>query len=115
MTAAVITVATIAIIALVVWVAAPMFGNRRKIAGSTDAELDALIEIKLQVYRAILDLESDRAVDKVSAEDEAVMRRQLETEALKILREVERLDPHLTIDSLEQEIAAVRERLRSET
>lgn len=99
------------ILAAAVWVAAPLIRKQASFpAGPVDDRLSDLLEAKEAVYRSILDLEFDRKMDKVSEEDYVIMRAQHETEALRILEEMD--DPAWSPDALETEIAAARERLR---
>jgi hypothetical protein len=81
------------------------------------ADPDRLLEErKLAALTAILDLESERDVGKLSEEDLAELRVTYEAEALSALHELES-DPAAssTGGSLEREIAQVRARLATDT
>ncbi|MDQ3982662.1 MAG: hypothetical protein M3271_08290 [Actinomycetota bacterium] len=85
--------------------------GRREETPSMEGELDAR---KLSALTAIVDLEADRSVGKLSQEDFEILRAQYEAEALRALVELDDLrsradeprDP-----SLEDEIAEMRARL----
>lgn len=109
MTLSVLTAAVLLLTAA--WVGAPL----AKRAGPSQSEpLDErwndLQEAKYAVYRSILDLEFDRKMGKVSDGDYAFLRGQHEADALKILEEMNQSER--SVDVLEMEIAAARDRLR---
>lgn len=97
---------------LVAWIIKPLLAPAAVMTGLED-ELERLIEMKHAVYRAIIDLEHDAKVGKVSEEDQELIRRQHEAEAVVIIKQ---LDAHATehglSDQIEREIAAARKRLR---
>ncbi len=85
--------------------------GRKEEAPSRERELDAL---KTTALSAIVDLEADRSVGKLSVEDFEVLRAQYEAEALRALVELDALragadEPEDL--ALEEEIAAMRVRL----
>jgi hypothetical protein len=120
-----LVIAAVGVAALFLWVARPLLRAARRPSWpevADDSRWNELVEAKHAVLRAILDLDHDRAVGKVSSEDFAFLRRQHEAEALSLIREMDRLegakgnaaghrdgDPD---DVLEAEIAFARERLR---
>ncbi|MGH2809713.1 MAG: hypothetical protein ACRDIA_02400, partial [Actinomycetota bacterium] len=86
----------------------PLLGRKQYVRRDGDETAD-LVEAKEAVYRCILDLELDRKTGKVNPDQHDLMRRQLEAEAISILR---RLDRRLSPDDLlELEIAEARRRL----
>ncbi|MFN2588525.1 MAG: hypothetical protein ABR613_10470 [Actinomycetota bacterium] len=108
----VLVVALLACIALA-YVALPL-GSRRGHGDegpSREGELDAL---KTTALAAIVDLEADRSVGKLSDEDFEVLRAQYEAEALRALVELDALRARADEPddrTLEEEIAAMRLRL----
>lgn len=109
MTLSVLTVAALLLTAA--WVGAPLI---KRVGPSRSEPLDErwndLEEAKHAVYRSILDLEFDRKMGKVSEEDYAFLREQHEADALAILGEMN--ESERSVDVLEMEIAAARDRLR---
>jgi hypothetical protein len=104
-------VAALAVAALA-FVAAPI--RRRDQAVVVDRSIE-LEEKKLVALTAILDLENERDVGKLSEEDFTELRAVYETQALEALHQLDevatdRADP-LETDPLETEIARVRERM----
>jgi len=69
---------------------------------------------KLTALTAILDLESERDVGKLSEADFVELRSTYESEALAALAELDATDDLGTEDPLEREIAAMRARLSAE-
>lgn len=107
----VVVVALLACVALA-YVALAL-GSRRvraESAPSAEAELDAQ---KTSALSAIVDLENERLVGKLSDDDFDVLRAQYETEALRALTELDELRARTEApdDSLEAEIAEMRRRL----
>ena len=96
---------------LFVWVLNPLFRSRRSLPPIDTEELERLTEARNAVYRSMLDLEFDRSVGKVSAEDYSELMQQQESEAAEILREIDAASDRV-VDPLEAEIAAARQRLR---
>lgn len=90
------------------WVAAPLRGHHRSLV-TPDQESADLVEAKEAIYRSILDLEFDLKTGRAVPEQYAAMRRQLEAEAVSILRRLEQTPS--PDDILEVEIAAARRRL----
>ncbi len=86
--------------------------GRREEPPSREGELDAL---KTAALAAIVDLEADRSVGKLSDEDFEVLRAQYEAEALRALVELDALRAQSQEPdddrALEEEIAAMRVRL----
>ncbi|MGH2704168.1 MAG: hypothetical protein ACRDJ4_03485 [Actinomycetota bacterium] len=125
-----LAIAALGVAALFLWVARPLLRRARRPAWpdvADDSRWNELVEAKHSVLRSILDLDHDRAVGKVSAEDFAFLRRQHEAEALALIREMDRLggptggnekgtatggSAGSPDDVLEAEIAVARERLR---
>ena len=110
----------IALAVLALWVLRPLRLRPAPAAAPDDLRLKELSDAKHAIYRSILDLESDRSVGKVAEEDYAILRRQHETDALGILRQMDELEAGAgrpapdagRQDALEAEIAAARARLR---
>ncbi|HEX2196672.1 MAG TPA: hypothetical protein VHJ76_07075 [Actinomycetota bacterium] len=108
----VVVVALLACAALA-YVAVPL-GRRGRTEEppSAESELDAR---KTTALSAIVDLENERLVGKLSEEDFEVLRAQYEAEALQALTELDALraaQPDATDDaSLEAEVAEMRRRL----
>ena len=108
---AVLVVALLACAALA-YVVLPLGQRRGQMveAPPRAGELDA---IKRSALTAIVDLEADRSVGKLSDEDFEVLRAQYEGEALRALTELDALGarPAGPDQELEAEIAAMRVRL----
>ena len=106
---AVLLVAVVAVAALA-YVAAPARGRVKKQVPDVMVELE---EQKLRALRAILELEDERDVGKLSDEDLVELRKVYEAEALDALQ---RLDASAMSedDPLEREIAAIRGRLAAD-
>lgn len=109
----VVVVAILACIALA-YVALPL-GTRRGQAVETPTREGELDAVKTTALSAIVDLEADRSVGKLSEEDFEVLRAQYEAEALRALVELDALRAESPVpegdDALEEEIAAMRVRL----
>ena len=107
----VIAVALLACAALA-YVALPLGSRRggREEEPSQEGELDAR---KTSALSAIVDLENERLVGKLSDEDFDVLRAQYEAEALRALTELDalRAETGAPDDALEAEIAEMRQRL----
>jgi hypothetical protein len=108
----VVVVALLACAALA-YVALPLGGRRgrKEAAPSAETELDAR---KTTALSAIVDLENERLVGKLSDEDFDVLRAQYEREALQALTELDALRARSDEPddaSLEAEIAEMRRRL----
>lgn len=111
------TLFTSALAMLAVWIAYPLFASslgREEGPSARDEEIDRLIEEKTASYRAMLDLEFDHNLGKVSDPDYAIMRRQHELEAIAILEQLDATSSNeALIDVLEMEIATAKKRLSS--
>jgi rubrerythrin len=84
-------------------------------AAATAAAVDPIDERKEQVYAALRELDFDRQLGKVNAEDYAALRPQLEAEALALMDEAARShEPAAGQENLEREVQAARQRLRQE-
>lgn len=104
------------------WILGPLRRPLRTVTFADDARWQELVELKHALYRGILDLEFDQAVGKVSEADYVFLRRQQEGEALAVLAEMDAIasgetgapkgGPAASMDTLEAEIAAARQRLR---
>lgn len=100
-------------VALAVWTLAPFFRPKPLEPSTASARLAQLIESKHAVYRSILDLEFDNRVGKISDSDYLVLRRQHESDAIAILKEMDlEASAESNADLLETEISAARDRLR---
>ncbi|MEA2452609.1 MAG: hypothetical protein QOG04_1319 [Actinomycetota bacterium] len=95
-------------VAALAFVAAPLRRTETHDPGDPTSELE---NKKLVALTAILDLESERDVGKLSEEDFRELRTVYETEALDALHELDAMaDPDVS-DPLEAEIALVRARM----
>lgn len=100
-------------VALAVWTLAPLFRPKPPQPPTASARLAQLIESKHAAYRSILDLEFDHQIGKISDPDYLVLRRQHESDAIAILKEMDReASAEINADLLEAEISAARDRLR---
>lgn len=100
-------IAVLAVAALA-YVAAPL---RRK---DPESAIDPAIELeekKVVALTAILDLENERDVGKLSEEDFAELRGAYEAQALDALHQLDGTAASDELDPVEREIALVRERL----
>lgn len=70
-----------------------------------------LMERKEQVYASIRELEFDRSLGKVSAEDYQGLRAAMEREAIAVLRQLDSLDSHRATD---EETAALVARIEAD-
>lgn len=95
------------------YVARPLFSSARlTIAGARE---DSLEDRKIEVYESLRDLEYDRQMQKISADDYAKLRHQLANEALMVLSRLgnkARLGGSRGVDPLEEEIARYRSNRR---
>lgn len=103
-----LVVGVIALVALA-YVAAP--ARRERTSTPVADPLSDLEESKTLALTAILDLENERDMGKLSADDFAELRSVYETQALAALHEMDDVSASDTSDPLEREIARVRERL----
>lgn len=76
--------------------------------------LDELNERRRSALEALVDLENENAVGKLSDEDLAELRPRYEAEALAVLDELAALDAGAGDDAVEAEIASMRARLERE-
>ena len=101
-------------IGLVVWVGEPLVRRGRTRETAADAQADVIERLTLQketLYTAIRDLDFDHQTGKVDAEDHAVLRRQMEEEAVDLLRQLDLADPLADLDlAAEQHILAYRQK-----
>lgn len=104
-----LVVAVIAVAALA-YVAAPLRRHERPAEDQRDP-LAELEETKTVALTAILDLENERDVGKLSDEDFAELRAVYEKQALDALHQMDRVPAAEVTDPLEREIAQVRDRL----
>lgn len=95
-------------VAAVAFVAAPL--RRRDRGESLDPTIE-LEEKKTVALTAILDLENERDVGKLSDEDFVELRSIYEVQALEALHQLDRAHDIDGSDPLEREIARVRERI----
>ena len=109
-----VVVIVVMAIGLVVWVGEPLVRRGRLRETVADAQGDAIERLTLQketLYTAIRDLDFDHQTGKVDAEDHAELRRQMETEAADILRQLDLAEPLADLDLVaEQEILAYRQK-----
>jgi hypothetical protein len=109
-----IWVAIVVLLALVAiaYVAAPLRRGPRRAFPHAPGEDARLGERKTAALTAIIDLEEERDVGKLSDRDFEVLRDQYEREALEALRELDALQTsELGDEELEAEIAAARARM----
>lgn len=109
-----IVVIVVMAVGLVVWVGEPLVRRGRMRETKADAQGDTIERLNLQketLYTAIRDLDFDYQTGKVAPEDHAVLRRQMETEAADILRQLDLADPLADLDLVaEQQILAYRQK-----
>jgi len=79
-------------------------------APPTDPTLDDLEARKATALEALLDLDEEHAVGKISDTDYAELKASYEVEAVTVMDEIDRVDGAAP-DAIEREIAAVRARL----
>jgi hypothetical protein len=104
----VFVVAFIAIAGLA-WVAAPLRWKRFALDDAARARSEAESN-KRAALAALLDLEDELRLGKISEDDFAVLHADYEAEALVALRELDLIDASAS-DPMEADIAAARERL----
>lgn len=83
----------------------------RRFPDSLRASEDELRSKKKAALGAIIDIEDERSVGKLSDDDFEILRREYEREALDALIELDGLETVNDDDALEAEIAAMRARL----
>ena len=109
-----IWVAIVVLLALaaLAYVAAPLRRGPRRTFPRAPSEAARIGERKTTALTAIIDLEEERDVGKLSDRDFEVLRDQYEREALEALRELDALQASaLGDEELEAEIAAARARM----
>ena len=100
-------------LAVLAWVAVPLRRGPKVDAPLPSPQLEEADARKRAALIAIVDIETERATGKLSEGDFVALRSDYETQALVALREADALrDSTYDDDELEQEIAAIRERLR---
>ena len=106
---------------LVFYVGYPFFASRQQVQiRSANASNRQLQERKEQLYTSIKELDFDQQLGKLSAEDHARLRGQLENQALEVMQQLDTLDGHSRgrdgADPLQERIErAVRDRLTRPT
>lgn len=97
-------------LAVVVFVGEPLLRRQRGAEPlAFGRELESLRLYKETLYTAIRDLDFDFQTGKVERRDYEPLRRQLESEALHVLRQLDALDPLARLEQeLEQRIAQLR-------
>jgi hypothetical protein len=106
----VLIVAVLALIALV-WVLGPI---RRSFSGEADPgsqPVEEAVALKDAALTAMVDIENERELGKLSDADFDVLRAEYEREALAALRALEAAEIDDADDRLEAEIAAMKARL----
>lgn len=107
--------AAVVIIALgaLVWVVTPLRSGPRTTAAERDQLVEEAEERKRAALVAIVDIDLENQVGKLSTEDHRVLRTQYEIEAIKAMRELDELGiaSANNDDPIEAEIAAMREAL----
>jgi len=99
-------------LAVLAWVAVPLRRGPKIDDPLPSLQLEEADARKRAALVAIVDIETERATGKLSEGDFAALRSDYETQALVALREADALrDSTYDDDELEQEIAAIRERL----
>lgn len=107
-----LVVVALASVALV-YVALPLLRGARREAIDAPGPAEEAEARKRAALVAILDLESERAMGKLSGEDFEKLRAGYESEAVAALRELDALaDSTRDDDELELEIAKIREQLK---
>lgn len=100
-------------VGFVVFVGEPLVRRTmsHELANDKDPEVAQLSLQKETLYTAIRDLDFDFQTDKVDAADYRQLRRELEDEALQVLRSLDAVDPLVVLDDeLERQILAFRQR-----
>lgn len=97
--------------AAIAYVAGAPRGAPGRFPDLTRATEDELTSKKRSALEAIIDMEDERTVGKLSQEDFEILRREYEAEALDALMELDTLQSVPDDDSLEAEIAEMRARL----
>lgn len=108
---AILVVAVFVLIALA-YVAAPLRRGPRAQSAEPDLLVEEAHAKKHVALRAIIDLEQEVAIGKLSDADFEALRTEYEAEALAALKELEVIRQAAEGDDIESEIAAMRRRLR---
>jgi len=83
------------LLALVFFVGYPFFASRQQLQiRAASAGSRQLQERREQLYTSIKELDFDRQLGKLSDEDHARLRGQLETQALEVMQQLDALDGH---------------------
>lgn len=99
-------------IGLAFFVGSPLLRQRLddRREGEATRELEQLVLHKETVYTAIRDLDFDFQTGKVDDADYRALRRQLEDEAVDVLRHIDVVDPLATLDDeIERQILVIRQ------
>jgi hypothetical protein len=97
--------------AVLVWVVAPLRRGPRRVGLLESERLAEATAQKDAALDALVDIEREREVGKLSEEDFKELRAQYESEALAALRSLDTNLADEVDDELEAEIAAMKERL----
>ena len=103
----IVALLVVAAMAYVLW---PLLGTRKRVPTETSPALAEAMGRKRAALGAIVDLESDHDMRKLSDPDFEALRRDYEAEALDALRALDALQGQPD-DEIEREIAEVRARL----
>jgi hypothetical protein len=103
----------IAALATLLWVLLPLRQGHADIPSEPSRELDEALAEKRAALTAIVDIENERAVGKMSPHDFDVLKAEYESQAIAALRAADSLrDAGHSDEDVELEIAALKERLR---
>lgn len=107
-----VIVALLALAALV-WVLLPLRRGPRRDAAERDLLIEEAEERKRAALYAILDVEEEHAVGKLSSGDLEVLRTQYEIEAISALHQLDNLGSAVRIedDAIEAEISRIRSQM----
>jgi hypothetical protein len=87
------------------------FGRRPPVPAPNAAAGQPLLERKEQLYAAIKELEFDQELGKVASADYEHLRRELESEALELIRQLDQMNGRADLEKkIEDEIRALRHR-----
>jgi len=101
------------LLGFVLYVGYPLLASQQQVqALSADARSRQLQERKEQLYAAIKELEFDQDLGKLSDEDYQHLRRQLETQALTVIQQLDEMDGRTDLqplqDRIEREVLSLR-------
>jgi cytochrome c-type biogenesis protein CcmI len=102
-----IVVVALALVAMV-WIAAPLLRGRRADTATSWLDVQEAEARKHAALSALVDIEEDLEIGKLSTADFDVLRAEYEREAMRALKD---LDASAAGDSLEDEIAAMRRKM----